>query len=145
MSAVSYCSHYLPQVLLTPVANLLLVSLIPAAIFHRYQQRQWYQWHQCSWHRHWNPWCTFTCESLRKFWKIFDMTLSLNQWTSYNWGLQWWPPPLSCSCLPAVLCLHENWYSLAQEKLLLEGTVPQDFRLQVSFMNQIPSSTGIYH
>ncbi len=31
MSAACYCSHYLPPVSMTPVANLPLVSLIPMA------------------------------------------------------------------------------------------------------------------
>ncbi len=38
VSAVWYCSHYLPTVSLTPVANLPPVSLIPMAICHRRPQ-----------------------------------------------------------------------------------------------------------
>ncbi len=40
VSAAWYCSHYLPPVLMTPVANLPLVSLIPVAICHR---RPWHR------------------------------------------------------------------------------------------------------
>ncbi len=40
------------------VANLTPVSMIPAAICHR-----WQICHRCRWHR----WCTLTCEYLREF------------------------------------------------------------------------------
>jgi hypothetical protein len=40
VSAAWYCSHYLPPVSLTPVANLSPVLLIPVAICHR---RPWHQ------------------------------------------------------------------------------------------------------
>ncbi len=81
VSAARYCSHYLPPVSMTPVANLppvpvslipvanlLPVSLIPAAICHR-----------CLWHR----WCTLTCEYIREFSKKFEMILML---LSGAWG-----------------------------------------------------------
>ncbi len=88
VSATWYCSHYLPPVLLTPVANLPPVSLIPMANCHRcrwYRRKfstginntsqtfgkicrrcRWHQWQicrRCRWYR----WCTFTCEYLREF------------------------------------------------------------------------------
>ncbi len=44
MSAAWYCSHYLPPVSLTPVANLPPVSLIRVAICH---PRRWHQWQIC--------------------------------------------------------------------------------------------------
>ncbi len=50
MSAAWYRSHCLPSVLLTPVANLLPVSLIPVANCHR---RCWHRWQICRryrWH-----------------------------------------------------------------------------------------------
>ncbi len=82
VSAAWYCSHYLPPVLLIPVAichrcqkhkgnwwqNLPPVSLIPAAICHRCR---WHRLHRCRWHR----WCTLTCEHLREFSKKFETVL----------------------------------------------------------------------
>ncbi len=41
VSATWYCSHYLPLVLMTPVANLPPVSLIPVAICHRCRCHRW--------------------------------------------------------------------------------------------------------
>ncbi len=90
VSAVWYCSHYLPPVLLTKVVNLLPVSLIPVANCHRcHWHRQqicrlycWYQW-QISWQCYCYRWCTFTCEYLCEFTKIFEMTLILFSWA---WG-----------------------------------------------------------
>ncbi len=48
VSAAWYCSHYLPPVSKTPVANLPPVSLIPVAICH---QRRWHrrQQHKGNW------------------------------------------------------------------------------------------------
>ncbi len=46
------CSHCLPPVLFTPVANLPLVSLIPVAISHR---RRLHRWQICSRYR-WHHW-----------------------------------------------------------------------------------------
>ncbi len=51
ISAAWYCTHYLPLVSLTPVANLLPVQLIPVAICH---WRRWHRWQICRryrWHR----------------------------------------------------------------------------------------------
>ncbi len=104
VSAAWYCSHSLPPVSTTPVANLPPVSLIPGAICHR---RRWHRGkfaagivdtggkfaagvnntrgtggkicHRCRWHR----WCTFTCEYLREFSKKFEMTQML---FSGAWG-----------------------------------------------------------
>ena len=44
MTAALYCTHYLPPVSLTPVANLPPASLIPVAICHR---RRWHRWQIC--------------------------------------------------------------------------------------------------
>ncbi len=44
VSAALYCSHYLPPVSMTPVANLSPVSLIPVAICHR---RRWHRRQIC--------------------------------------------------------------------------------------------------
>ncbi len=52
--------------------NLTPVSLIPAAICHRFC-------HRCRWHQ----WCTLTCEYLREFSKKFEITLLL---FSGAWG-----------------------------------------------------------
>ncbi len=81
MSPAWYCSHYLPPVSLTPVANLPPVSLIPVTICHRrrWHRRQicryrWHRWqicHLCQ--QHW--WCTLTCEYVREFSKKFETVL----------------------------------------------------------------------
>ncbi len=68
-SAAWYCSHYLPPVSMTPVANLPPVSLIPVANCHRrrWQRRQicrryrWHRWqicHRCQQHKGnwWQNW-----------------------------------------------------------------------------------------
>ncbi len=55
VTAAWYCTHYLPPVSLTPVANLLPASLIPVAICRRYRwhRRQicpryrWHRWQIC--------------------------------------------------------------------------------------------------
>ncbi len=86
---------------LTPVANLLSVSLIPVAIclwcpltlaanlnseyrWQTYRQCCWYRWqfgHQCCWHPrqnycrcHWHQWqiCTLTCEYLCEWKKNWE-------------------------------------------------------------------------
>ncbi len=62
MSAAWYCSHYLPPVSMTPVANLPAVLLIPVAICHRrhwhrrqicrrYRWRRWQICHRCQQHK----------------------------------------------------------------------------------------------
>ncbi len=79
VSAAWYCSHYLPPVSITPVANLQPVSFIPAAICHRCHWHRWQICHRCRWHR----WCTLTCEYLREFLKKFEMILRL---LSGTWG-----------------------------------------------------------
>ncbi len=56
VSAAWYCSHYLPPVSTTLVANLSPVSLIPVAICHR---RRWHWWQIC--HRY--------QKRKRKWWK----------------------------------------------------------------------------
>ncbi len=91
MSAAWYCSHYLPPVSTTPVANLLPVSLIPVArrrCWHRRQICRRYHWHRWQICRCVNntsgPGGKFvtgvnalTCEYLREFSKKFEMTLML--------------------------------------------------------------------
>ncbi len=57
VSAAWYCSHYLPPVSMTTVANLPPLSLIPVAIcprrrWHRRQicrRYRWHWWHICHW------------------------------------------------------------------------------------------------
>jgi hypothetical protein len=67
--AVWYCSHYLPPLSLTLVANLLLVLLTLMA---NLSPALWHQGYlgqnlpRC----HWYWWCTMTCKYLRKFEKI---------------------------------------------------------------------------
>ena len=62
VTAAWYCSHYLPAVSLTPVANLPPVSLIPAAICHR-----------CHWHRWQTMWLISGWTWRQKF--IYMLTL----------------------------------------------------------------------
>ncbi len=79
VSAAWYCSHYLPPVSMTAVANLPPVSMILVAICHR---RRWHRrqfCHRCRWHQ----WCTLTGEYLREFSKKFEMTL---MFFSRAWG-----------------------------------------------------------
>ncbi len=82
MTAAWYCTHYLPPVSLTRVANLPPASLIPVAICHwrcchRWQichRYRWLWWQIC--HRNQQPrWCTLTCEYLREFTKKFETVL----------------------------------------------------------------------
>ncbi len=105
VSAAWYCSHYLPPVSMTPVANLPPVSLILVAICHRRRchrrrchRRQicpryrWHRWQICfatgvnNTRRtggkicrrcRWHRWCTLTCEYLHEFSKKFEMILML--------------------------------------------------------------------
>ncbi len=69
VSAAWYCSHYLPPVSVTPVANLPPESLIPVEICHRRQicrRYRWHRWqicHQCQQHKG-NWWQNFPPVSL---------------------------------------------------------------------------------
>ncbi len=73
MTAALYCTHYLPPVSLTPMANLPPASLIPVTICHRCRWHRQQFCRRCRWHRwqichrcRWYWWCTLTCDYLRK-------------------------------------------------------------------------------
>ncbi len=116
MTAAWYCTHYLPPVSLTPVANLTPASLIPVAIRHR---RHWHRWQicrryrchrwqfatgvnntseicrRCRWYRQqfcrrcrWYRWCTLTCDYLRELSKKIKRSLCNTLGLGGNWFIK---------------------------------------------------------
>ncbi len=80
VSAAWYCSHYLPPVSMTPVANLSPVSLIPVEICHRCR---WYRWQicrRCRWY--WRQFATGVVVTGGAPWLA---NISANFWKNSEW------------------------------------------------------------
>ncbi len=97
VSAAWYCSHYLPPVSMTPVANLPPVSLIPVAICHR---RRWHRRQICR----------------RYCWHLWQICHRCQQHKG-----NWWQnlPPVSLIpvanlppvlLIPAAICHRSHWH-----------------------------------
>ncbi len=69
VSAVWYYSHYLPPVLLTPVAICHRRRWHWRQICRRYRWHRWQVCHRCRWYR----WCTLTCKKSPGIFKKFEI------------------------------------------------------------------------
>ncbi len=95
--AAWYCSHYLPPVSMTPVANLPPVSLIPGAICHR---RRWHRRQICRRYR-WHRWqICHRCQQHKGIWWQNLPPVSLIPVANL--------PPVSL--IPAAICHRCHWH-----------------------------------